>query len=184
MHSMERRANDLISMTISGGKRLRSTNAGFKLDCVQPIKSGEVLLVEIEEDDISSKVEYLKNVIVCCVLGAHPTFNVLNGYSQTKWGKIGISKVAIMKNGIPLVRFYAEEGKTEVLRSGIYYFDSKPLIVKAWKYGQGAEVCKKNKAKEKVEQTTTAQVLEDSKQTNKAPQITDTRKKLGFCGER
>ncbi|WMV06757.1 hypothetical protein MTR67_000142 [Solanum verrucosum] len=31
-----------------------------------------------------------------------------------------------------MVRFNSEEGKLEVLQGGIYHFDNKPLIVKAW----------------------------------------------------
>lgn len=47
-------------------------------------------------------------------------------------GKLGISKVAMMKNGILLIRFNTEEGKEEVLDEGIYHLNSKPLIVRAW----------------------------------------------------
>lgn len=37
-----------------------------------------------------------------------------------------------MRNGIVMVRFDNEEGKQEVLEGGIYHFDNKPVIVKAW----------------------------------------------------
>ncbi|XP_060201887.1 uncharacterized protein LOC132630314 [Lycium barbarum] len=48
------------------------------------------------------------------------------------WGKIGINKVAMMKNGIILIRFDSEEGKNEAVQAGVYHFDNKPFIVKAW----------------------------------------------------
>ncbi|XP_060170291.1 uncharacterized protein LOC132601199 [Lycium barbarum] len=38
----------------------------------------------------------------------------------------------MLKNGIVLVRFDSAEGKNEVIHGGIYHFDNKPLIVKAW----------------------------------------------------
>lgn len=38
----------------------------------------------------------------------------------------------MLKNGIVLVRFDSGMGKEEVLQGGIYHFDNKPLIVKAW----------------------------------------------------
>ncbi|XP_059310342.1 uncharacterized protein LOC132061578 [Lycium ferocissimum] len=47
-------------------------------------------------------------------------------------GKHGINKVAMMQNGIVLVRFDSAEGKNEVIQGSIYHFDNKPLIVKAW----------------------------------------------------
>ncbi|XP_070038280.1 uncharacterized protein [Nicotiana tomentosiformis] len=85
------------------------SNAGFKLDFIEPEKH-----------------------VVCYVLGAHPPFTVLNGYIQRQWAKYGINKVVMLKNGIVLVRFDTELGKNEVIQGGIYHFDNKTFIVKAW----------------------------------------------------
>lgn len=38
----------------------------------------------------------------------------------------------MLKNGIVLVRFDTANGKDKVLQGGIYYFDNKHFIVKAW----------------------------------------------------
>ncbi|PHU03296.1 hypothetical protein BC332_28547 [Capsicum chinense] len=107
-------------------------NSGYKLDYVKPIRTWEMVLVEIKEDDISSEIEYWKNTIMCYVLGAFPPFNVLNRFVQRKWGKLRINKVAMMKNGFFLVIFTSEEGKDEMLQGEIYHFDNKTLIVKEW----------------------------------------------------
>ncbi|XP_059306501.1 uncharacterized protein LOC132057943 [Lycium ferocissimum] len=48
------------------------------------------------------------------------------------WGKHGINKVSILENGIVVVRFDTAVGKNEVIQGGIYHFDNKPFIVKAW----------------------------------------------------
>lgn len=106
--------------------------AGFKLEFVTPEKKGESSICDIYIDDISSEIAYWKNVVVCYVLGAHPHFSMINGYIQRLWGKYGIDKVSILKNGIVLVRFDFGIGKEEVLQGGIHQFDNKPLIVKAW----------------------------------------------------
>ncbi|XP_019233469.1 PREDICTED: uncharacterized protein LOC109214047 [Nicotiana attenuata] len=82
--------------------------------------------------DIESEVEYWKNVVVCYVLGAYPPFNVLNSFLQRIWGKRGIDKIAMLKNGIVMVRFDTEAGKNEVIQEGVFHFDNKPLIVEAW----------------------------------------------------
>ncbi|XP_060177930.1 uncharacterized protein LOC132607872 [Lycium barbarum] len=108
------------------------SNARFKQDYISPVTEGDQLIVGIEEEYTSTEIEYWKNVVVCYVLGAHPPFSVLNGYIQRQWGKLGISKIAMLKNGIVLVRFDSVEGKNEVLQGGVYHFDNKPLIVKAW----------------------------------------------------
>ncbi|KAF3681641.1 hypothetical protein FXO37_02819 [Capsicum annuum] len=106
--------------------------AWFKLEFVAPAKQGDSKFCEIEVEDINTEIEFWKHAIVCYVLGAHPPFSVMNGYIQRQWGKHGINKVSMLKNGIVLVRFDSSKGKEEVLQGGIYHFDNKPLIVKAW----------------------------------------------------
>lgn len=38
----------------------------------------------------------------------------------------------MLKNGIILVRFDTIVGKNDAIQGGIYHFDNKPFIVKAW----------------------------------------------------
>ncbi|KAK4713180.1 hypothetical protein R3W88_019087 [Solanum pinnatisectum] len=38
----------------------------------------------------------------------------------------------MLKNGVVTVRFDTEVGQNEVIQAGIYHFDIKPFIVKAW----------------------------------------------------
>ncbi|XP_059288637.1 uncharacterized protein LOC132041991 [Lycium ferocissimum] len=108
------------------------TNAGFKLEYVNPETQGDQLIVEIEEEDFVTEIEFWKHAIVCYVLGAHPPFTVLHGFIQRMWGKHGINKVVMMQNGIIMVRFDTAKGKNEIIQGGIYHFDNKPLIVKSW----------------------------------------------------
>ncbi|KAF3646750.1 hypothetical protein FXO38_19003 [Capsicum annuum] len=105
-------------------------NACFKLDYIQTYKAREITMVEIHDDDIKSETNYWKHAIICYVLGAYSPFSVLNRYVQRKYGKLGINKVSMMKNGAFIVRLDNTEGKEEVLQGGIYYFDNEPLIVK------------------------------------------------------
>lgn len=49
-----------------------------------------------------------------------------------KWGKHGINKDSIWKNGILLVQFDSMDGKNKVFQRGIFHFDNKTFIVKAW----------------------------------------------------
>ncbi|KAK4733492.1 hypothetical protein R3W88_007753 [Solanum pinnatisectum] len=94
----------------------KTANAGFKLEYVNPKCCDNKLIGEIDLGDISSEIEYWQNDVVCYVLGAHPPFTVLNGFIQI-----------VLRNGID-----SEEGKLEVLQGGIYNYDNKLLIVKAW----------------------------------------------------
>ena len=37
-----------------------------------------------------------------------------------------------MRKGVYLVRLNNEEDQSNVVKKGVYYFDSKPLLVKPW----------------------------------------------------
>ncbi|PHU28531.1 hypothetical protein BC332_00624 [Capsicum chinense] len=106
-------------------------NAGFKLDYVAPMKQGEKPL-SILISRILNLNSYWKSVVVCYVLGAHPQFAVINGFIRRIWGKYRLNKVAMLNNKVIIVRFETIEGENEVLQGGIYHFDNKPFIVKAW----------------------------------------------------
>lgn len=54
------------------------SNAGYKLEYIDLAKKGDI--VEIELEDISSEITYWGNAVVCYVLGAHPPFQVIQGY--------------------------------------------------------------------------------------------------------
>ncbi|KAG5594951.1 hypothetical protein H5410_036183 [Solanum commersonii] len=92
----------------------------------------EEVMVQKPKRILSLKLTIRINVVVCYVLGAHLLFTVINGYIQRIWAKYGLNKVAMLKNGVIIVRFDSVEGKEEVLKGGIYHFDNKPFIVKTW----------------------------------------------------
>ncbi|KAH0636679.1 hypothetical protein KY289_036594 [Solanum tuberosum] len=93
---------------------------------------GEIPVCEIKIEDIGTEIDYWKHSVICYVLGAHPSFAVLNGFIQRLWEKWGINKVAMLQNGIVIVKFETATGKDDVVQGGIYHFDNKPFIVKAW----------------------------------------------------
>lgn len=57
---------------------------------------------------------------------------VMDGYIRRIWMNKGIDKVAMLKKGVFIVRFRSIEKCEEVLAGHYNFFDSKPLIVKAW----------------------------------------------------
>lgn len=67
-------------------------NAGFKLDYVAPEMQGETPITVIELGDTESKIIYWKTGVACYVLGAHLSFDVVNGYIWRIWSKHGLIK--------------------------------------------------------------------------------------------
>lgn len=88
--------------------------------------------VKITFEDIRSEVEYWSSVVLCRVLGANPSLQVMDGFFRRVWGKIGIDNIALVANGIFIVRFNSIEGRTKVVEDGCPMFDIKPVIVRGW----------------------------------------------------
>ncbi|XP_015060309.1 uncharacterized protein LOC107006214 [Solanum pennellii] len=108
------------------------SNAGFKLEYVAPEVYDESPVCEIDFEDINTELAYWKNAIVCYILGSYLLITIMNGYVRRIRGNHEVDKVSMLKNRIVLVHFDTIEGKNVVLQGGIYHFDSKPVIVKAW----------------------------------------------------
>ena len=64
------------------------------------------------------------------MLGTNPPFEVIQGFIRRIWAKLAIDKIIMVKKGVFLLRFGNMQDRLEVVKKGVYYFDSKPLIVK------------------------------------------------------
>jgi len=73
--------------------------------------------------------------VLCGVLGANPPFEVIDGYVHRIWKAMDINKVVMVRKGVFFVRFTNLFDKMTVVQRGVYFFDKKPFIVKAWNEG-------------------------------------------------
>ncbi|KAL9239108.1 hypothetical protein vseg_013459 [Gypsophila vaccaria] len=89
-------------------------------------------LLQLEHEDVEEEIEYLKQAVVCFILGANPPWEVIEGFIRRIWSKYNIDKISFLPHGIFLVRFMSQEMKEKVMNSGHYLFDNKPLIFKEW----------------------------------------------------
>ena len=87
---------------------------------------------KIEQQDVASKIEYWSEAILCGVLGANSPLGVAEGYVRRIWHQYAVDKVVTGRKWMYLVRFGTIIHRDEVLGKGIFYFDRKPFIVKAW----------------------------------------------------
>ncbi|XP_019237198.1 PREDICTED: uncharacterized protein LOC109217412 [Nicotiana attenuata] len=86
-------------------------------------------------EDVKEEIEYWQTAVVCFVLGSNPPLTVVEGYFNRIWKDLGIDKVAQIKKGVYMVRFYSNEGRTKAIEGGVQIFDRKPVIIKPWKPG-------------------------------------------------
>ncbi|KAJ8422171.1 hypothetical protein Cgig2_026448 [Carnegiea gigantea] len=64
-----------------------------------------VKCAKLDAEDIATEVTYLQNVVVCCVLGAHRPFEIIEGHIKHIWKDFPIDKVILIRKGLCLVRF-------------------------------------------------------------------------------
>ncbi|XP_048496435.1 uncharacterized protein LOC125495687 [Beta vulgaris subsp. vulgaris] len=96
------------------------------------IRNSEAELIRITEEDIKPEVEYWKSALIFYILGVKPPFRIIDGFIRRMWGKYGVDKVAMLENGVFVVRFHSEDNKTRAVEAVPILFDRKPVIMKHW----------------------------------------------------
>ena len=81
--------------------------------------------------EIEGEVAYWQNAVICYVLGANPSNEVIAGVERI-WSDFTIDKVLLIKKDLYLVRFNKRQAAMTVAQKGVYYFDQKPFTIKAW----------------------------------------------------
>ena len=79
-----------------------------------------------------SEVEYWSTAIICVVVGSNLPLDVIDGFIHCIWADMDINKMVMARKGVYLVRFTNVQDKMAVIQRGVYFFDKKPFIVKAW----------------------------------------------------
>ena len=107
---------------------------GLNLEIEKNVENNETFVecVKITMEDIQPEIEYWNSAIVCYILGCKPPFRIVNGFIRRIWGKYGIKKIAMLENGVFMVRFRMVEGKMKAIEGVLILYDGKPVIVKNW----------------------------------------------------
>ncbi|KAJ8422180.1 hypothetical protein Cgig2_015761 [Carnegiea gigantea] len=107
-------------------------NEGTALDFVPISEINGIKCAKIALDDIEEEIAYWQNAVVCCVLGANPPVEVIEGFVRRIWSDYAIDKVMQIKKGLYLMRFLETRNAEMVAHKGLYHFDHKPFIGKSW----------------------------------------------------
>ncbi|KAJ8419251.1 hypothetical protein Cgig2_007493 [Carnegiea gigantea] len=101
---------------------------GTQLSYVLAMITDGIRYARIEKQDVAFQVEYWSTAILCGVMGANPPLEVMEGFIRQIWRDLSITKIALVRKGLFLVRFEKEQDKLQVTQRGIYIFDSKPFV--------------------------------------------------------
>ena len=106
---------------------------GLNLECPdQSVENRVERVVQISIDDVNPEIEYWNSAVICYILGVKPPFRIIEGFIRRMWGKFGVEKIAMMDNGVFVVRFRTVECKQKAVEMEPILDDRKPVIVTDW----------------------------------------------------
>ncbi|XP_074313875.1 uncharacterized protein LOC141649075 [Silene latifolia] len=96
-----------------------------------PATPGKVTL-QLTDADILPEINYWSSALYGYIMGTNPPWNVVSGYLKRIWKDYDVDKISFMPNGIFIVRFKSVEKMKEVVKTGHFMFDNKPVIIYEW----------------------------------------------------
>ncbi|KAJ8434051.1 hypothetical protein Cgig2_004631 [Carnegiea gigantea] len=106
--------------TVSSYASLVNLDKGTSLQFVDASTINRMKYAKIKTEDIAAEIEYWQSIILC------------SGFFRRIWKTLVIDKIYPVKRGVFLVRFTNLDDQLSVVQKRVYYFDHKPLLVKAW----------------------------------------------------
>ncbi|KAL2943652.1 D-ribose pyranase, partial [Bienertia sinuspersici] len=82
--------------------------------------------------EIQPELDYWASAVYCYIIGANPPVAVMKGFIKRVWGKYEVDKVIGVKKSLYLIRFKSMDYCKVVLNDEKIFFDSKPIMLKAW----------------------------------------------------
>ncbi|XP_074293387.1 uncharacterized protein LOC141620408 [Silene latifolia] len=89
-------------------------------------------VLQTEQVELRSRTDYWKQALYGYVLGVNPPREVLDGFLRRTWQAYEVSKISFVPNVLFMVRFGKAEHLQLVLKNGMFLFNRKPLILRAW----------------------------------------------------
>ncbi|KAL2904908.1 Nuclear cap-binding protein subunit 1 [Bienertia sinuspersici] len=80
----------------------------------------------------SGRQNYWASSVYCYIIGANPPVAVMEGFIKRVWKKYDVDKVIGVKKSLYLIRFKSMDNSQAVLKDEKIFFDSKPIMLKAW----------------------------------------------------
>ncbi|KAK3019749.1 hypothetical protein RJ639_004450 [Escallonia herrerae] len=80
--------------------------------------------------DVEDEMNQWRNSLVINVLGARPPFYAMKVFSERIWKCFANFQLSMSKLGVFTAKFFVEDAIAQILESGPWSFDNKPLIIK------------------------------------------------------
>ena len=128
----------IVLASVNYATTMDENNKTNKLEYIEPCfdEDGK-LRIECSDEDFESRCSEWKDCLIGFVVGDKtlPPFNVDKEMIENLWGVKGDAvSMFSMKNGYFLFRFKHVEDKINVLESGPWHIEHRPLVLKEWNW--------------------------------------------------
>ncbi|XP_075083460.1 uncharacterized protein LOC142167200 [Nicotiana tabacum] len=105
---------------------------GMNLTFIAPQIRNGVKIVQLEKEEVDRETEKWRNAVIMYVIGETPTIGAVERFIASQWNFTAKPKIYLHNEGYFIVKFTCKEDQNEVLFSGPYTINNKPIITKTW----------------------------------------------------
>lgn len=88
--------------------------------------------VQLEEEDVQLEEEKWKCTMIVYVVGECPGYNTMNTYINLNWTTVAKPEIFLHDEGYLIVKFQSLSDMQEILYTGPYTINNRPIILKQW----------------------------------------------------
>ncbi|CAK8562815.1 unnamed protein product [Lathyrus sativus] len=98
----------------------RSPAKGMAIEYVAPKIVNEVIEIDIEQEDIETKIQFWDNALILYVMGDDLSMNTVKNFMQRMWNFVKMPDLYYHDDGYFLLIFNSQEDKEAVMMKGPY----------------------------------------------------------------
>ena len=111
-------------------KNNRATSNGMQLTYFPPQVVNGQTMVQLEETEVQEEEQKLNCALIAYVVGECPGYNTMKRYIMMNWLSVSKPEVFLHEEGYYLIKFQKISDMNEILFSGPYTINNRPIILK------------------------------------------------------
>ncbi|KAJ8547700.1 hypothetical protein K7X08_011286 [Anisodus acutangulus] len=89
-------------------------------------------MAQLEQDEVEKEIQIWVSAQIVYVIGETPGYNYMLKFVNQNWNKVASPDEFLHEEGYYVLKFQSIEDMHEVLYSGPYTINNKPIILKPW----------------------------------------------------
>lgn len=110
----------------------RTPDRGMTIAYTPPIVTGGDVVVEIQDEDIETELEFWKNALIMYVADNSLSMNAVKNFMTKIWSSIALPELYFNGDGFFIIRFHSANDKKLIEDGGPYYIYGRPMILRPW----------------------------------------------------